>query len=122
MSISGVHDVSDGGLAVCLAELCCSSGRGTIVVPGAVGSAAELFSEAPSRLVACTPDPESVIAAFTRDGVPATAIGRAAGDRLVVPGLVDLAVEQMATARSRKLTGAAATDAALTSPGGRRLS
>ena len=109
VSISGVHDVSDGGLAVCLAELCCSSGRGAIIAPGAVGSAPELFSEAPSRLVVCTPEPESVIGAFTREGVPATAIGRAAGDRLLVPGLVDLPVEKLATSRSRKLTEAAAT-------------
>ncbi len=108
-TISGVHDVSDGGLALCLAELCCASGRGASISSGAVDSVAGLFSEAPSRLVVCTPEPESVVGAFTAAGVPAAAIGRAGGDRLVVGGLLDLAVEEMTAARSRKLTEAAAT-------------
>jgi phosphoribosylformylglycinamidine synthase II len=109
VAISGVHDVSDGGLALCLAELCCASARGATTSPGAVGSVAGLFSEAPSRLVVCTPDAQSVVAAYMAAGIPAAVVGRAGGDRLVVPGLVDLSLEELATARSRQPAEAAAT-------------
>ena len=45
--VHGIHDVSDGGLAVALAELAIGSGVGCRVE--GVASHCELFSEAPSR-------------------------------------------------------------------------
>jgi phosphoribosylformylglycinamidine synthase len=55
---------------------------------------AELFGEGPSRVVGCVA-PERVDDVLSRAataGVPATVIGTAGGDRLVVAGLVGLAL------------------------------
>ena len=49
--LAGVHDVSDGGLAVALAEMAIASGIG-FQVDSAIHGHATLFSEAPSRVVA----------------------------------------------------------------------
>ncbi len=103
MPLSGVHDVSDGGLAVCLAEICCAAGTGATLEGGAVESVAALFSEAPSRVVVCTPEPSAVIGRCTEAGVEAVTIGRAGGDRLIIPGLVDLEMSELSDARTRKL-------------------
>src|SRR5207253_2759900 len=51
--VAGVHDVSEGGLAVTLAEMAVCGGTG-FRVTGIEGHAA-LFSEAPSRAVASAP-------------------------------------------------------------------
>jgi phosphoribosylformylglycinamidine synthase len=90
--LQGVHDVSEGGLGVCLAEMAVRSGVGCSVfgVPGHGG----LFSEAPSRVVVCV-DPKvvpDVIARADAAGVPVTELGEAGGDRIVVQGLVNVAV------------------------------
>ncbi len=53
--VHGIHDVSDGGLAVALAELAIGSGVGCRVE--GVASHCELFSEAPSRVVVATSRP-----------------------------------------------------------------
>jgi phosphoribosylformylglycinamidine synthase len=103
--ISGVHDVSDGGLGVCLAELCCASGLGaTIAEPWSV---AEVFSEAPSRVLLCTGDPDGVLAAAGDAGVPARVVGQAGGDRLVITGLMDLGLAELVSVRSNRLPEAA---------------
>jgi phosphoribosylformylglycinamidine synthase II len=91
--VGAVHDVSAGGLAVALAE-CAVAGDTGVVVSGITGHA-ELFSESPSRVLVGTSDPDAVVAAATAAGVPATLIGRVHGERLVVEGLVDLAVGEL---------------------------
>jgi len=88
--VAGVHDVADGGLALALAEMAVASGLGA-TLPG-LGSHRELFSEAPSRVLVCTSAPEAVQAAAARAGVPAAVLGSTGGERLVVPGLLDLPV------------------------------
>ncbi|HEX3980917.1 MAG TPA: phosphoribosylformylglycinamidine synthase subunit PurL, partial [Acidimicrobiales bacterium] len=50
--VSGVHDVSGGGLGVALAEMAVRSGVGFSVA--GVADHHELFTEAPSRVVVCT--------------------------------------------------------------------
>ena len=104
---SGVHDVSDGGLALCLAELCCASRLG-VVVEG-VATPAELFSEGPSRVVlSVAPGSlDAVLGACGSGGVPARVIGRVGGERLVVEGLLDLAVADLVRERSARLQEAA---------------
>ena len=99
--VAGVHDIGEGGLAVALAEMALQSGTGFRVA--GVLSHAELFSEAPSRVVLCVapdgPEPEVVSRAATA-GVRLAHIGQAGGDRLVVEGLVDLSLAE-ATERWR---------------------
>jgi phosphoribosylformylglycinamidine synthase II len=95
----GVHDVSAGGLGLCLAECAVAAGIGARVT--GIGDHRLLFSESPGRLLLCTRRPAEVIELAERKGVPATVIGRAGGSRLVIDGLVDLAVDEM-TGRSRR--------------------
>jgi phosphoribosylformylglycinamidine synthase len=102
---SGIHDVSEGGLALCLAELCCASGVGLAI--SVVWNGGHLFHEAPSRVVVSTPRPAPLVAAADRAGLGAEVVGVVGGDRFVVPGLVDLSVAQLVEARSRRLPEAA---------------
>ena len=70
-----VHDVSDGGLAVTLAEMM-SDETGASVSLDDVAADEALFSELPGRAVIETNDPDAVFDAF--DGVaPVTELGRA---------------------------------------------
>ena len=91
--VAGVHDVSDGGLGVALAEMAVRSGVGFTV--GGVDGHTGLFGEVPSRVVVCA-RPDAVAAVTTAchaAGVPVADLGEAGGGRLVVAGLVDLAVD-----------------------------
>jgi phosphoribosylformylglycinamidine synthase II len=94
--VLGIHDVSDGGLGVALAELCAASGVG--LVARGVGGHAELFSESPSRVVVCTADLGAVAALAETAGVSWASLGRAGGERLVVAGTVDVSLERLVAA------------------------
>jgi phosphoribosylformylglycinamidine synthase subunit PurL len=93
--VAGVHDVSDGGLGVALAEMAIASGVGFRVT--GLGTHGALFSEAPSRVVLCVADGD--VAALVERTAEARLslgrLGRAGGDRLVVEGLVDLPLDQV---------------------------
>jgi phosphoribosylformylglycinamidine synthase len=91
--LQGIHDVSEGGLGLALAEMAVASGVGFTAF--GVEGHAELFGESPSRVVACvSPDRlDEVTARAAAAGVPCTDLGHAGGSRLVVEGLVDVTVE-----------------------------
>ena len=89
-AVAGIHDVADGGLAGCLAELVAQTGVG-LVAPG-LQDHTNLFSEAAGRVVVATTDPGAVEAAARAAGVDVRRLGRAGGDRLVIGALVDLLV------------------------------
>ncbi len=95
--IYGIHDVSDGGLAVCLAELAAISGLGLEVVD-VLGHQA-LFSEAAGRVVICA-DGDGAAATIVRRaldaGVAHQVLGDVGGDRLIIEGLVNVSVAQVA--------------------------
>ncbi|HZQ87781.1 MAG TPA: phosphoribosylformylglycinamidine synthase subunit PurL [Acidimicrobiales bacterium] len=93
--LAGVHDIADGGLGVALAEMAAASGVGARA--SGVADHAALFSEAPSRVVACiAPDKVAAVrAAAQAAGVPFTELGAAGGERLVIGDLVDLAVAEI---------------------------
>jgi len=96
--LGGVHDVSDGGLGLALAEMAVAWGVGFHVT--GVADHAALFSEAPSRVVlSVAPGSEAeVVARVEAAGVAAVRLGIAGGDRMVVDGLLDVALAD-ATAR-----------------------
>jgi phosphoribosylformylglycinamidine synthase len=88
--VLGIHDVSDGGLGLALAEMAVRSGTGFDVE--IAGGHRGLFSESPSRVVACVA-PEHLTEVTRRAAVGAvtvTPLGRAGGGRLRVSGLVDV--------------------------------
>ncbi len=99
--VGGIHDVSGGGLGVALAECAVRSGIGCQVAD--VAGHAGLFSESPSRVVVVTGRPDELLAQAAAAGVPGRAIGTCGGSRLVVDGLVDVAVVDAAAAWRRAL-------------------
>ncbi|HXV69710.1 MAG TPA: phosphoribosylformylglycinamidine synthase subunit PurL [Nitrospira sp.] len=89
--VESVHDCSDGGLAVALAESCLSGpdgGRGAEVrvALGRLRKDAVLFGESQSRVVlsAKPAHRQAILREATRCGVPAQVIGSVQGERLVV--------------------------------------
>ncbi|CAB4324319.1 unannotated protein [freshwater metagenome] len=93
--LTGLHDVSTGGVGVALAEMASRSGLG--VTAARVADHAELFSESPSRVVACVA-PENLIAVenvLAAAGVPVARIGVAGGDRFSIKGLLDLPLAEV---------------------------
>jgi phosphoribosylformylglycinamidine synthase len=102
--VKSAHDVSDGGLAVCLAE-CTLDGLGAEIdldVPDAMRLDAVLFGEAQSRIVftATFDDGEMVQDTIVGTGARALPIGRVTGDRLRISlngdVVLDEAVEALA--------------------------
>jgi phosphoribosylformylglycinamidine (FGAM) synthase-like enzyme len=71
-----------------------------------VGAFAELFSESPSRVVVGTTRPDEILDQAQAAGVPARLIGAAGGERIVVRGLLDLAVSDAVEAWRVALPGA----------------
>jgi phosphoribosylformylglycinamidine synthase II len=94
--VSGIHDVSGGGLGVALAEFAVRSGIGLRVA--GVADHHELFTEAPSRVVVCTTRRNELVSRAAGAGVAFRVLGTAGGDRLVVEGLVDLDVTELTAA------------------------
>ncbi|MEK4186056.1 phosphoribosylformylglycinamidine synthase subunit PurL [Paenibacillus sp. FSL L8-0494] len=86
--VRSAHDLSEGGLAVALAESCISGGIGANVELSANGlrSDVALFSESQSRIVltAAPERAEELKAAIAASGVPVENIGTVGGDRLRV--------------------------------------
>jgi len=101
--LAGVHDVADGGLALTLAEMAVRSGVGFEV--DLSGGHAALFSESPSRVVACVRAErlDEVAQRAAAAGVALTSLGRAGGDRLVVSGLVNVGLTDAAHAWTRAI-------------------
>ncbi len=95
---SGVHDVSAGGLGVALAEMAVGGGVGAALA--GVADHVGLFGEGPSRVVFCVPpDRLGTLTQRARDaGMEAVELGGGGGDRLVLDGLVDVAVADLAAA------------------------
>src|SRR6185312_782995 len=89
--LDAAHDLSEGGLAIALAECCLAGGRGCqVTVTGDVFT--QLFSESAARaVVAVRPGRSEALAALAAEhGVPVTDLGVVRGDSLVVTGSFDI--------------------------------
>lgn len=101
-TVRSAHDVSDGGLAVCIAE-CCIVGRDGLIGAGidfpATGSvAAHLFGEAPSRVVISV-NPhncQQVEQLADKLSLPIHRIGSVGGSDFRWKGLIDIPVSELA--------------------------
>ena len=104
--VAGVHDAADG-LGVALAEMAVRSGKGFRVSTNGADHA-WLFAESASRVVVCAANGQGdeVLRAAQAAGVPAARIGVAGGDRLVVEGLLDVALDQAVAAWRGRLPDA----------------
>ncbi|HET6875311.1 MAG TPA: phosphoribosylformylglycinamidine synthase subunit PurL [Acidimicrobiales bacterium] len=98
--VGGIHDVSEGGLALALAEMAVSSQAGFRVDLGSAPGACDLYGEAPSRVILSVPPDrsKSVIERATAAGLQAQAIGTAGGDRLSIAGAVDIGLDRATSA------------------------
>jgi phosphoribosylformylglycinamidine synthase len=106
--LAGVHDVAEGGLATCVAEMAARAGVGAQLEVAAEPGA--LFGEPPASVVACVaPDrlPE-VEARAASAGVALTRLGRAGGDVLRL-GPLSVPVAAVAAAWRGRLPEAFAT-------------
>jgi phosphoribosylformylglycinamidine synthase len=90
--VDGVHDVSDGGVGVALAEMAVRGEVGFQV--GGIPDHHALFGEGPSRVVLSVPAASlaAVEARAAAAGIRWARLGRAGGDRLVIDGLLDLSL------------------------------
>jgi phosphoribosylformylglycinamidine synthase len=105
-SLSGVHDVGDGGLAVALGEFVAVSGHG--LVASGVPDHQRLFCESPGRVLVTVSDAGVgvVTAAAEAAGVPVQRLGSIGGDRYIVDDLVDLAAVDLRSSWADRLPNA----------------
>ncbi len=102
--LSGAHDLSDGGLAVALAESCLTGGTGCAVrLPG--DAFTTLFSESAARAVVSvrTGTEADFSALCTAHGVPAAELGRTGGDALEVAGEFVIPLDELRAVHQRPL-------------------
>ena len=92
--VDGIHDVSDGGIGVALAEMTVKSGTGCQL--SGIADYTGLFGEGPSRvLVSVRPGQVKAVTEKTKSAsIPILELGVAGGDRLIIEGLVDIPVAQ----------------------------
>ena len=106
--LRSAHDLSQGGLAIALAE-CCIAGelglRGQFPTAGRLDEA--LFGEEQSRaIVSCRPQDEKALRALSeRERVHIQQLGAVGGDRLRL-GPLDVAVDQLRAAYESGLPSA----------------
>ena len=102
--LDAAHDLSEGGLAIALAECCLSGGLGCQVsLPG--DPFTELFSESAARAVlAVRPGAEQALANLAAEhGVPLRVIGAVGGASLEVTGSFAITVDELAAAHTGTL-------------------
>ena len=94
--ITACHDLSDGGLAIALAEMAIASGLGaTVEVPAPAHVA--LFAEDQARYVVSLPEASvaAVVADAAAAGVPAVRLGATGGDMLILAPDVAISVANL---------------------------
>ncbi len=99
--LASAHDLSDGGLAIALAEACLHGGRGCAVTLRPVSQDGDpftaLFSESAGRaLVSVVPGRETEFAALCAEhAVPATVLGTAGGDALSIESAFEVPLAEL---------------------------
>ena len=95
--VSAAHDLSDGGLAVALAEMAMAGGIGAkVAAPGADG-AAIWFGEDQGRYLLTAPADKAadILARAKAAGLPVTALGETGGDALALGGASPVLVREL---------------------------
>ena len=95
--VDSCHDLSDGGLLVALAEMAMAGGRGAeITLPDAgLPDHAYCFGEDQARYLLAVSDPDGVLSAARKAGVPVTRLGQVAGTTLTVSGKAAISVKDL---------------------------
>jgi len=102
--VKSAHDVSDGGIAISLAESCYSTlHRGAIgalaKIPQYMDACKDLFGDYSSRILLSTTHASDLVRRAERSGLRCTEIGRVGGDRLMLEHggkpVVNVAIEEL---------------------------
>lgn len=99
--VRSAHDISDGGLAVALAECCMKDNGWTIGaeigLDDDIRSDALLFGEAASRMIiSCKKkDLELLLTIAKSSGCPAKKIGVVGGDRIIINDLISVGMDEV---------------------------
>ncbi|MBT9372385.1 phosphoribosylformylglycinamidine synthase subunit PurL [Rhizobium sp. CSW-27] len=100
--VTACHDISSGGLAIALAEMCMGAGEGATLslAEGRGLPHAQLFGEDQARYVVAVPaDLANFVRASAESaGVPFRTLGTLGGERLVIDAIIDIAVADLAAA------------------------
>jgi phosphoribosylformylglycinamidine synthase len=102
--VTAVHDCSDGGLAVAIAEMAMASGIGaTLTAPASLARHAFWFGEDQARYVVTVPanDADRILSDAKLAGIPALKLGLTGGNALKLDG-----EDPFPTARMRELNEA----------------
>jgi phosphoribosylformylglycinamidine synthase len=103
-ALTACHDLSDGGIAVALAEMALAGGMGAkVVAPGEGAEAlaplhAWLFGEDQARYIVTSADAGALLAAAEAAGVPAAVIGETGGEALKLPGGAPISLGELRNA------------------------
>ncbi len=94
-----MHDVSDGGLLIALAEMAIASGIGAqlLAAPGSIVPHAYWFGEDQARYIVTVPAAEAglVLAKMKGAGVPCVRIGTTGGDAIAIAGETPVSVASL---------------------------
>ena len=91
--VTGVHDLSDGGLAIAAAEMALASGVGITLNASSEGHAHPyLFGEDQARYLLATRNPAKILADAALAGVRAIVTGEAGGDAFASKELFSIAL------------------------------
>ncbi len=96
-SVTACHDLSDGGLAVALAEMAMAGRIGCQVEIGDAPALATLFGEDQARYLVTVPasGADAVLDAAGRSGVPVERLGTTGGSDLIVAGRLTISIEKL---------------------------
>jgi phosphoribosylformylglycinamidine synthase II len=100
--VSACHDVSDGGLAVALAEMAITGGVGaTIDADTDLPAHAWAFGEDQARYIVATDNPDGFVATAEAAGVQVFRIGTTGGTALTLPGAKPISLAELRDAHAR---------------------
>ena len=87
-AVTAVHDISDGGALVAIAEMAMAGSVGvSITLPNVPNPTAILFGEDQGRAFVTTRDPEAVVARANAANIFAAPVGQTGGETVEGPGL-----------------------------------
>ena len=85
--VSAVHDISDGGALVAIAEMAIAGSLGArLTLPTAANPAAVVFGEDQGRILVTTSDPDAVVARASAANIYSARVGQTGGDAIAGPG------------------------------------
>jgi phosphoribosylformylglycinamidine synthase len=100
-AVASAHDLSDGGLAVALAESCFGAEEmgAELSLDSDLAPELLLFHEGSSRVLVATASPERVLASSKKSGIAAVDLGATGGNRLTIRNrekvLIDAPVSEL---------------------------